>query len=951
VLRFRVLGPVQLLADREPISLGGPKQRVLLAYLLLARSRFVPRAELIDAIWGEAPPASAVASLHVYVHGLRRVLGSDRIETRGLTYRVRLEPEELDLERFELMIEHARRSLKDGMPERAAAVLREALGLWAGPALGDLPSDAFRAEREHLEELRLSALELLLDADLARGQHEAVIAAVGALVAEQPYRERLREQQILALYRAGRQKDALDAYREARRVLIDELGIEPGPGLRGLEAAVLRQEPDLAAPAPNEGRTKVVLPAPPTRLINRRQEMEDVLGLFGDEGARLVTLTGPGGTGKTRLALAVAERLGERLADGARFVDLSAVPGAELLLPTIADQLAVQPGSGSLATALADTLRPLRMLLVLDNLERLLMGATGIADLLSAAPNLLVLATSRAPLRLRAEYEYPVPPLALPEPHPELAAAAESDAVRLLVERGRAVNRSCVLNESSVAPLVRICRRLDGLPLAIELAATRFRTLAPETVAGGLDHALELLVDGPLDLPARQRTLRATLDWSCELLDEQRRAVFARLASFAGTFRSDDVETVAGAGARDSLAGLVEVSLVRELDPDRFRMLETIREYAAESLELRGESQTIRGRHCRHFLALADQAYAAILSGDDSPSAYRALAEQHDNLRAALIWAGEAGEVKLEVRLACALRQFWLVRGHLAEGRTFFERAVADTAGHRDPLRAQALMHGAPFLYRQGELERAEAWWEEALTLLTELGDAAGAARCAGELGSVAFSEGDLERAASLYARSADGFVELDDEMRLAIVSSNLAQVEALRGNLKAAIEYAERSVALNRTRHDPETLAVALHTLGRLRLTLGDLDAARALFAECLVQAREVGYREVIAHCVAAAAELALGEDPHSGGPDPSTAARLWAIARASLTEMAVLLQGTEAQSFALTESRLESQLGRGRLSALVQQATQASLDDAIDEALDILAGSHPGGRELEPR
>jgi predicted ATPase/DNA-binding SARP family transcriptional activator len=933
------------------MSLGGPKQRVLLAYLLLARNRFVPREELIDAIWGEAPPVSAVASLHVYVHGLRRVLGSDRIETHGLTYRIRLEPDELDLERFELMIEHARRSLQEGAPERAAAALREALGLWAGPALGDLPSDAFRADCEHLDELRLSALELLLDADLARGQHEAVITAVGALVAEHPYRERLREQQIVALYRAGRQKDALDAYREARRVLIDELGIEPGPGLRGLEAAVLRQEPDLAAPAADESRAKVVLPAPPTRLINRRHELEEILGLFGEEGARLVTLTGPGGTGKTRLAIAVAERLGERLPDGARFVDLSAVPGAELLLPTIADQLAVQPGASSLGTALADTLHPLRMLLVLDNLERLLTGATGVADMLRAAPNLLILATSRSPLRLRAEYEYPVPPLALPEPHPKLADAAENDAVRLLVERGRAVNRSCVLDESSMAAFVHICRRLDGLPLAIELAATRFRTLTPETVAVGLDQALELLVDGPLDLPARQRTLRATLDWSCELLDDEERVVFARLAAFAGTFRGKDVEAVPGAGARDALSNLVKASLVRELEPDRFRMLETIREYAAESLELRGESQMIRSRHCRHFLAFADRAYAAILNGDDSPSAYRALEEEHDNLRAALIWAGEAGELELQVRLACALRQFWLVRGHLAEGRAFFERAVADTAEYRDALRAEALMHGAPFLYRQGELERAKAWWEEALALLTELGDATGAARCAGELGSVAFSEGDLERAASLYAHSAQGFVELDDQMRLAIVSSNLAQVEALRGNLEHAIEHADRSVALNRTLHDPETLSVALHTLGRLRLTVGDVDAARTLLAECLIQARQIGYREVIAYCVAAAAELALDEDCNPGRRDPSTAARLWAIARASLTEMAVLLQGTETQSFALTESRLASQLGRERLSALVQEAGDAGLEEAIDDALDILAGSHPGGRGFESR
>jgi predicted ATPase/DNA-binding SARP family transcriptional activator len=944
-MQYRLLGPIQAFGDRAPLALGQPKQRAVLACLLLRRGRFASREELIEALWGQRPPPSATGSLHVYIHGLRRLLGAERVEGQGSAYRIRLEAGELDLERFEELVEQARDALGGGHVKGATSALEAALALWNGPALGDLPPETLAAERTQMEELRLTALELLIEAHLAEGEHEQVIARVSTLIAEHPYRERLRQHQILALYRAGRQKDALEAYRGAREMLVEELGIEPSPSLRALEAAILRQEPALATPAygpsnadTNMGaRPELTLPAPPTRLIGRERELAEVDALFGDDGARLVTLTGPGGTGKTRLALAVAERLATWAPDGAHFIDLSATPDPALVLPMIAEELEVAAGP-SLLESIAAQLRPLRLLLVLDNLERLLDAATALSELLSHAPGLLMLVTSRAPLRIRAEHEYRVPPLALPDVGARWEEIAQSDAVQLLVARARAVNRSCVLTNSSAPAFAHICRRVDGLPLALELAASRMRTLSVDSVAAGLDRALDLLVEGPRDLPARQRTLRATLEWSHEQLGASEQRLFARLAAFSGSFYVGDVAALFGGEARDPLNSLIEVSLVRQSEAECFTMLETIREYAAESLAQSGEDDFVRRRHCEHFLALAERTHGAILRGEEPVTAFRALEQAHDNLREALTWAARAGEVELEVRLACALRQFWLVRGHLAEGRTVFERAVAITASADPRLRAQALMNGGPFLYRQGELAQARAWWEEALALLTDHGDLAGASRCAGELGAVAFSGGDLGRSAELYTRAAAGFESLGDRMRLGIVRGNQAEISGIQGDLHCAIEYAEESVALARQVGDADGLALALHTLGRLVQRTNDAQRARHVFGECLVLARDLGYREVLANCVQAAAERLLSDDG-----DPEVAARLQTVARQAMKEMGVRPQGLEGQSFDHADEVLAKRFDPERRRAIEQAAADVGLESALDDALAALEPERP--------
>src|SRR5947208_3179506 len=542
--QFRILGPVEALVDRRPATLGAPKQRALLALVLVNRRRVVTADQLIDGLWGESPPASALQSLQVYVHGLRRALGGERIETAGRGYRVIVGEEELDLDRFERTLERGRAALEAGRADDAADDLREALAIWHGPALADLPEETRRAaEAERLEELRLTALELRFDAELACGRHDAVVAELEALTAEHEYHERFLQQRMLALYRCGRQADALEVYRKARETLAEDLGLDPSPALQELERAILRQEPNLAAPeAPT--RSTRPLPVPPTPLVGRRLELAAVSALFRDEGARLVTLTGPGGTGKTRLGLAVAHAFEPELRDGALFVSLAPVSSPELVVATIAEALDVREGGRQLAAAVTEHVRERRMLLVLDNFEQLLPAAPFVGDLLAAAPRLWVLATSRAPLRLAAEREYPVPPFDTPDAGLPFESLVKTDAVRLFATRAQAVDPGFELDTVSAPEVARVCGQLDGLPLAIELAAARAKLLAPAEILERLEREPHMLPPGPRDAPARQRTLAATVQWTYHLLGTNERVAFKRLGVFSGGCTLEAAEAV-----------------------------------------------------------------------------------------------------------------------------------------------------------------------------------------------------------------------------------------------------------------------------------------------------------------------------------------------------------------------------------------------------------------------
>jgi predicted ATPase/DNA-binding SARP family transcriptional activator len=919
-IEFRLLGPVEVLRDGEPVSLGAPKQRALLAELLLRRGQVVGRGELIDALWGERAPESATASLQVYVHGLRRALGADRIETRCNGYRVVASEDELDVGRFEALVNGGVAALARGAAAAAGDDLRAALALWRGSPLADLGDQPVARNAAVLAERRLVALELLGDADLELGNHDAVLSHIEQLIAEQPYRERLREQWILALYRSGRQKDALDAYRSTRSLLIEELGVEPGAALQELERAVLRQDPSLAGPARSSPASRV--PSAPTPLVGRRLEVAAVAASLRRDGVRLVTLTGPGGVGKTRLALAAAEELAPEVPDGVVFVDLAPVSDAALVADVIAASLDVAEGADDAVAAAAQHLRGRSPLVVIDNFEHVLAACPDVSALLAATSGLRILVTSRVPLRLSGEHEYPVPTL------------APSDAVELFTQRAVALDPAFVVSGANATSVDEVCRRLDGLPLAIELAAARTRVLSPAALAERLAQALELLTQGARDLPERQRTLRATIDWSYRLLDEPERALLARLSVFAGGVTLESAEAVGGKALLPQLAALVDNNLLRRTaaDPPRFAMLETIREYATEQLEAKGEADEYARKHAEHFLAVAEAANEIIGAGGAGyEHGFDTLETDHDNLRAALTWASSAGEVAIEGRLVIALRWFWIVRGHSREGRNAFERAIIDTRDDDPALRASVLADGGLFPYRQGDLVQARAIWTEALALYRELDDADGIARCIAELGSVATMEGDLDAAVEAYRESRELFLELGRPQRAAVALSNLAAIAELRGDHETSASFGELAVVEQRELGDLDGLAVSLHNLSRSRLALDELAAARALLAEAFELADQVGYREVTAYSLETSAELAFAAGEHQ------RAARLLGASGELFELIGIELRGTERDGYERTLAAAVDSLGAEQLEELLTEGRSLELAAAVREALAI--------------
>ena len=940
-MEFRILGPLEVVADGPPPNLGSPKQRALLALLVLHANEIVSRDRLIEALWGETAPPSAAHAVEVYVSKLRKALAqaagagaAPRLETRAPGYVLELGAGALDLDQFERLRYEGARALEEGRLEPAAAKLREALGLWRGPPLVDFSYEAFaQDEITRLDELWLATLEQRIEADLALARHAELVPELEALVLEHPLREGLSAALMLALYRVGRQADALEVYRRTRRLLQAELGLEPAPFLRELEASILRQDPELAVESP-ELRARRHLPAPATAFIGRAREVEEIVDLLRSD-VRLLTLTGPGGIGKTRLAIECAGALADRFAHGVFFVDLASTSDTDLFGPTIAHALEVPEGGGAEPlAALAQHLRERQLLLVLDNFEQIEPAAPLVGDLLRASHSLKVLVTSRSPLRLYGESEYLVPPLSLPAAENETRAVPySSEAVALFLARAQAARRGFDVDQH--APAIReLCVRLDGLPLALELAAARTRELSPERMLEALPQRLELASRGPRDVPQRQRTLRATLEWSHDLLDELEQRSFAHLAVFAGGATTEAAERVAGA-AGEVVQALVEKSLLVATERSagrRFGMLETVREFANEQLSALPEADELRQRHAEYFGAMAEDVEDRLVGGIDDRGPLDRVEDEHDNLRAALGWLRTTGQPEQELRLATALKLFWWVRGHLSEGRHWLEGALGRGELQQPALRAKGLAAAGVLAYKQADYARAAALWEEGLDLYRSLDDAEGVARALAELGGVAVAEGHYDRGTELYEESRDLYRKLGETLSLGTVLANLGDIALNRGDYDTAAERCEEALALQRQLGDKEGPAISLFNLSRAELGRGRRAEAAASLAESLELARAIGYRELIAYCLegiagVAATSAALAE----------RAASLSGAAQALFDALGLVPQAHELELHEQALEQLRAHLGPPAYDLARSTGRRFELERAIGDAIEL--------------
>ena len=894
-LELRLLGAFEVVAGGRSLPLGGVRQRAVLARLALSANELVPTDQLVDQVWGGAPPGGAVTTLQVYVSHLRKALNatSATIETRRPGYVLVVDPAAIDARRFEDLVQRAElRGPVD--PAEAAARLREALALWRGPALADFAYEPFASvEASRLEELRLRALELRLEADLALGRAGDVVAELESFVAEHPLREAFWGQLMLALYRSGRQGEALRTYRRAADHLGEELGLEPSAALQRLEQAILVQDPSLDAEArPVAGApTAAPLPAPLTTFVGRQRELAQVEDLVSH--ARMVTLTGAGGSGKTRLALETATRARETV-DGVWFVELATLADPTLVAPAVATALGLreepdQPAEAIIVEALAER----ECLLVVDNCEHVLQAAADLcATLLAACPRLRVLATSREPLDIGGEVAWTVPVLPAPAGVPaSVDVLLRFDAAKLFVERATTASPGFAPTADDIADIAAICLCLDGIPLAIELAAARLRTLSLAQVAARLDDRFRLLVSGRRDVQPRQRTLRAAVEWSYDLLDEQERATFDRASRFAAPFSLEAAEEVCAGGEVEAggvlelVSSLVTKSLVSHVTgadgAPRYRMLESLRSFAQERLEARGEQAATAARHARHFTAAAENAVPSLV-GSSFQGTLNRLEAEHDDYRTALGWLVESDEADGATRLAAALWPFWDHGYYGREGRSWLRRVLAldgadpawrlralvgsvylafleedldevlarsaeglELNARVDDPRSKAMLLSAQaevLRMREDGLDRAEAVGAEAVALFAEVGDQQGEADARRVMTLLAWDRGDLERARAMAERCLELSLAVGDVAKSAGAASMLGGLARERGELELAQRFYEQSLAEFSEAREPWGAAHVIRSLATLAFDQGDHERALRFGEESLDRYERLG-------------------------------------------------------------------------------------------------------------
>jgi predicted ATPase/DNA-binding SARP family transcriptional activator len=867
-----MLGPLEVVGDGgEPIEIRGAKLKGLLVLLALRAGDVVPVRQVVEDLWADREVRDPANAVQVLVSKLRRALQQARaidapalIVTSPVGYSLRLDPDAIDSVCFGRLVGEGRRLLADEKADRAVTVLGEALELWRGPALADFVDEQFvQGDRVRLEELRASALELHLEAELAMGRHDLVATEVEALIAEHPLRERFRAQQMLALYRSGRQADALRAFQTARTVLGEELGIEPGPELRRLEAAILAQDPELDPPAPAPSVATGSLPVPISSFVGRVAELEQVQELLYRH--RLVTLVGPGGVGKSRLALEAAFRASSSDRFDCWLIELAPLVDSGQVETAAASALGIDD-----PVRLEGFLADRRALIILDNCEHLIDGAAALASrLLHAGPGVKVLATSREVLGVLGERRWVLPPL------------TTIDASALFVERA-ADGGGSVEGEGSL--VMEVCDRLDGLPLAVELAAARTRTLSLGDIASRIDDRFRLLTGGDRTAEPRQQTLRGVVDWSYDLLFSDEQRVLRRLSVFTGGFglhaatlvtSGDDV---ASEDVIDLVARLVDKSLVVVVERDgltRYQLLQTIVDYGREKLAEAGEEDAARDRHLAWVLELAGEADRG-LRGPAQAEWTVTLDTERDNIRSAVEWAIEESRIDDAVAIVAAFAYGWYVSGAVNEGRVLLETVLAID----DPRSAEqrAIAHGWA------------AW-------LTQFGSGA-----SGQV--VAHAERAVELARGTSSRP------------FAVAAGLASMLRAFRGLTDSAAELMDEAVAMLDREPDPWGQAWVDWVRSGLRLKMGDPEQALMLLRRSFV-----GFETVGDGWGSAIASIRLSELAEAQGDYAE------ARTRATSAYEAVMVVGPRTFNASMLAARL------GNLAALQGRFDEA--EDWYDSAL----------------
>jgi predicted ATPase/DNA-binding SARP family transcriptional activator len=888
-----ILGPLEVRDDGgAPIEVTGARLRAVLVRLALDAGRSVSSAVLVDAVWGDQPPADEANALQTLVSRLRRTLGgAASVGQSPAGYRLAIEADDLDATRFESAAAEGSRALRDGDPARAARLLREALGLWRGPALVDA-GDGLHATAARLDELRVAAVVDRIAADISLGDADIVVPELEALAADLPVDERIAKQLITALAGSGRQAEALRAYERIRERLADELGVDPSADLQAMHLAVLRGE--VAGPESTAPSRRTNLKAQLTSFVGRDEEVARV-GKALEEN-RLVTLVGPGGAGKTRLANEAGATLVTR--DGVWLAELAPVTDgadvAQALLSALGlreknlldrrPTRAAQDAEGRLVDVLADK----SAVLVLDNCEHLLDASARLAEhLLGQCPELRVLATSREPLGIIGEVVLAVPPLGQPARDAGAALALEYPAVRLFADRAAAARPDFAVNDTSVATVIEIVRRLDGLPLAIELAAARLRSMPVTDIAARLSDRFRLLTGGSRTALPRHRTLRAVVEWSWELLTEPERMLAERLAIFpagvivesAAAVCSDDV--VPADDVADLLGSLIDKSLLQRVeDGQRMRMLETIREYGAERLGERGELTGLRARHADYFAELVAEAQPQLVGAGQLPWFDRLNAERENTL-AALRFRCDNGDADQALQLAIGIGSFAMLLGNHSDIGTWMADALVVPGGTDENLRwigralyamhaaaggreisdveegmrqlrlvAENLAHISPEEHSLvGILRPAIAFFagDKALTSrMLEEGLASSdqwiSAATRMFRASLAENDGDVELMRSDVDIALAEFRRLGERWGLANTLRSKALIDSMDGDLdaaEAAYEEAFDLMAQLKSREDEAFLLIRLADLASRR---GDQDRARALIQRAADSAEETG-------------------------------------------------------------------------------------------------------------